>query len=82
MTAQTAARPPPRRDERAGRSGTDFTIASISLLDRLGRAPPGTKEFDEALLGAAILVNLSGKWQAAILEAEQNVPQLRVLTSD
>jgi len=34
------------------------------------------------LLEAASFEDLPGKWQAAILEAEQNRPRLRVVTSD
>jgi hypothetical protein len=33
------------------------------------------REFHEALLEAASFEDLPGKWQAAILEAEQNRPQ-------
>jgi len=40
------------------------------------------REFREALLDADSFENLPGKWQAAILEAEQNRPPLRVVTSD
>ena len=40
------------------------------------------REFHEALLDAGAFEDLPGKWQAAILEAEQNRPQLRVFTSD
>ena len=40
------------------------------------------REFHEALLDAASFEDLPGKWQAAILEAEQNRPKLRVVTSD
>jgi len=36
------------------------------------------REFHEALLEAGSFDDLSGKWQAAILQAEQNRPQLRV----
>jgi hypothetical protein len=35
-----------------------------------------------ALLEAASFEDLSGKWQAAILEAEQNRPKLHVVASD
>ena len=35
------------------------------------------REFHEALLEAAMFEDLPGKWQAAILEAEQNRPKLR-----
>jgi hypothetical protein len=37
-------------------------------------------EFHEALLEAASFEDLPGKWQAAILEAEQNRPRLRLVT--
>jgi hypothetical protein len=36
----------------------------------------------EALLEAATFEDLPGKWQAALLEAEQNRPDLRIVTSD
>ena len=37
------------------------------------------REFHEALLGADSLEDLPGKWQAAILKAEQNMPNLRIV---
>jgi hypothetical protein len=40
------------------------------------------REFHEALLDAESFEDLPGKWQAAILEAEQNRPQLRLATGD
>jgi len=40
------------------------------------------REFHEALLEANAFEDLPGKWQAAILEAEQNRPKLPVVTSD
>jgi hypothetical protein len=40
------------------------------------------RAFHEALLDADSFEDLPGKWQAAILEAEQNRPKLRVVTSD
>ena len=36
-------------------------------------------EFQEALLDADSFEDLPGKWQAAILEAEQNRPKLYVV---
>ncbi|HKF80859.1 MAG TPA: hypothetical protein VKB17_08540 [Thermoleophilaceae bacterium] len=39
-------------------------------------------EFQEALLDADSFDDLPGKWQAAILEAEQNRRKLRVVTGD
>lgn len=49
----------------------------LSELDDLQR-----REFHEALLEAGSFEDLPGKWQAAILEAEQNRPKLRLVTSD
>jgi hypothetical protein len=40
------------------------------------------REFHEALLDADSLEDLPGKWQAAILEAEENRPKLRAVASD
>ena len=40
------------------------------------------REFREALLDADAFEDLPGKWQAAILTAEQNRPQLRVVRRD
>jgi hypothetical protein len=40
------------------------------------------REFHEALLDAIAFEDLPGKWQAAILQAEQSRPNLRVVTSD
>ena len=40
------------------------------------------REFHEALLEAASFEDLPGKWQAAILEAEQNPPKLRLISND
>jgi hypothetical protein len=39
------------------------------------------RKFREALLEADSFEDLPGKWQAAILEAEQNRPKLRVVGS-
>jgi hypothetical protein len=40
------------------------------------------REFHEALLGADTFEDLPGKWQAAILKAEQNRPKLRVVSAE
>jgi hypothetical protein len=40
------------------------------------------REFHEALVDAASCEDLPGKGQAAILQAEQNRPKLRVATGD
>jgi hypothetical protein len=37
------------------------------------------REFHEALLDAASFEDLPGKWQAAILKAEQNRPKSRLV---
>jgi hypothetical protein len=40
------------------------------------------QEFHEALLDADTFEDLPGKWQAAILKAEENRPKLRIVGSD
>jgi hypothetical protein len=40
------------------------------------------REFHEALLDADAFEHLPGKWQAAILKAEENRPNLRIVGSD
>ena len=40
------------------------------------------REFTEALLDADSFEDLPGKWQAAVVAAEQNRPKLRVVGSD
>jgi hypothetical protein len=40
------------------------------------------REFHEALLDADTFEDLPGKWQAAILKAEQSRPNLRILGSN
>jgi hypothetical protein len=40
---------------------------------------PQRREFQEALLDADSFEDLPGKWQAAILKAEENRPNLRVV---
>jgi hypothetical protein len=40
------------------------------------------QEFHETLLEAGSFEDLTGKWQASILAAEQNRPPLRVVTRD
>jgi hypothetical protein len=57
---------PPRREGRR--------LPPLSEMGDLQR-----REFHEALLDAASFEDLPGKWQAAILEAEQNRPKLRVV---
>ena len=67
-------------------------MASAQLSRRVGRfvgQPPLSelgdlqrREFHEALLEAATFEDLPGKWQAAIIEAEHNRPDLRVVKGD
>jgi hypothetical protein len=40
------------------------------------------REFHEALLEAASFEDLPGKWQPAILAAEESRPKLRIISSD
>ena len=64
-------------------------MASAELSRRVGKAvahPPLSemrseqrREFHKALLDADDFEDLPGKWQAAILKAEQNRPKLRVV---
>jgi hypothetical protein len=49
----------------------------LSALSELQR-----REFHEALFEAGTFEDLPGKWQAAILKAEQNRPQVRVVAGD
>ena len=67
-------------------------MASAELSRRVGKVvgyPPLSemgelqrREFHEVLLEIASFEDLPGKWQAAILKAEQNRPELRVVTSE
>jgi hypothetical protein len=63
--------------ELSRRVGKVVGYAPLSELDAAQR-----REFHEALLEAATFEDLPGKWQAAILKAEQNRPRLRVVGSD
>jgi hypothetical protein len=60
-------------------------MASAELSRRVGCPPLSEvddlqcREFHEALLEAGSLEDLPGKWQAAILQAEQNRQKLRVV---
>jgi hypothetical protein len=67
-------------------------MASAALsrrVEKVGGYPPLSelgdlqrREFHEALLEADAFEDMPGKWQAAILAAEQNQPKLRVVRSD
>jgi hypothetical protein len=64
-------------------------MASAELSRRVGKVvgyPPlcemsdlRRREFHEALLDADAFEDLSGKWQVAILKAEENRPSLRIV---
>ena len=49
-------------------------------LERGGDRRPRGPSLPEALLDADSFEDLSGKWQAAILDAEQNRPKLRLVS--
>jgi hypothetical protein len=65
-------------------------MASVALSRRVEKVvghPPLSelselqrREFHEALLEAGSFEDLPGKWQAAVLAAEQNRPKLRLIT--
>ena len=61
--------------ELSRRGGNVVGYPPLSDLNDLQR-----REFHEALLEAGRFEDLPGKWQAAILEAEQNRPKLRPVT--
>ena len=53
-------------------------VVGYPLLSEL--SDPQRREFHEALLEADSFEDLPGKWQAAILKAEENRPKLRPTT--
>ncbi len=55
-------------------------VVGYPPLSELGRQP--RQEFHEALCQAGNFEDLSGKWQAAILEAEAARPKLPVVGDD
>jgi hypothetical protein len=60
--------------ELSRRVGTVVGYPPLSELSDLQR-----QEFHEALLEADAFEDLPGKWQAAIVSAEQNRPKLRLI---
>ena len=66
-------------------------MASLALSRRVEKVvgyPPLSelgdlqrRDFHEALLDAGTFEDLAGKWQAAIVAAEQNRPKLRVVSA-
>jgi hypothetical protein len=69
---------------------SEWTSAELSRrVERVVGYPPlvemddsQRREFHEALLDADRFEDLPGKWQAAIVAAEQNRPKLRIISSD
>ena len=58
-------------------------VGKVVRYPRLVEMDDGQRrELHEALLEADSFEDVPGKWQAAILEAEENRPQLRVVTGD
>ena len=67
-------------------------MASAELGRRVGKVVGYTplcnmgglqrREFQQALLDAHSFEDLPGKWQAAIVSAEQNQPKLRLVRRD
>lgn len=55
-------------------------VAGYPPLSEMGERR--RREFHESLLDADCFEDLPGKWQAAILAAEQNQPKLRLISSD
>jgi hypothetical protein len=61
----------------------ELRIRAGGVLERGDGDPfPETPEPVRCRLEAATFEDLPGKWQAAILKAEQNRPKLHVVTSD
>jgi hypothetical protein len=56
------------------------TVIGYPPLSEMGDVQ--RREFQEALLDADSFEDLPGKWQAAIVGAEQNRPDLRIARSD
>ena len=63
--------------ELSHRVGNVVRYTPLVEISRLQR-----REFHEALLEADVFEDLPGKWQAAILKAEQSQPKLQVVTGD
>ena len=63
--------------ELSRRVGQDVAYPPLSEM-----SDPQRREFHEALLEAKSFEDLPGKWPAAILEAEQNRPKLRVVSGE
>ena len=69
---------------RTGRVSTSPAVAKSETREgrwpsRLSIDATDRPEFHDALLEADSFEDLPGKWQAAIVEAEQNRPKLRLI---
>ncbi len=53
-------------------------VIDYPALSEMG--DPQRREFHEALLEADSFEDLPGKWQAAVVKAEQNRPRLRLIS--
>jgi hypothetical protein len=58
-------------------SGRVEKVVGYPPLSELGQLQ--RREFHEALLDAGSFEDLPGRWQAAVVRAEQNRPDLRVI---
>jgi hypothetical protein len=67
--------PPMARPDLSRRVGKVVSYPPLSEMSDLQR-----REFHEALLDANTFEDLPGKWQAAILKAEENRPKLRIIS--
>jgi hypothetical protein len=63
------------RPDLSRRVGKVVSYPPLSEMSDLQR-----REFHEALLDANTFEDLPGKWQAAILKAEENRPKLRIIS--
>ena len=55
-------------------------VVGYPSISEMGEAQ--RREFHDALLDADVFEDLPGKWQAAILKAEEAKPGLRVVATD
>jgi hypothetical protein len=82
MLACDIARPVSRSIERLQMASAELShrveqVVGCSTLSEM--SDEQRREFHEALLDADSFEDLPGKWQAAILKAEQNRPKLRIV---
>ena len=66
-----------------GRAGLSRRVGSaVGYAPLCEMSDVQRREFHEAPLGAETFEDLLGKWQAAILKAEENRPKLRIVGRD